>query len=262
MALTDTTITELADLYLLAEQTVMPVAPIRERFPEMNEEDAYAVQAELVQRKLARGERLVGRKGGATNPAAQANFGLSQAVYGSLFDLGAVENGGLILARELIHPRIECEVAFRLGRNLAGPGVTPESALDAVASFMPSFEVVDARTAAWAAKMPEMIADNVFQARYVLGDEQPPRPDLDLAAIVVTLFKNGQEAARATGANVLGSPLNALAWLANRLADHGLILAAGDIVLAGSLTPLVAIAAGDTVEAVFDGLGSVRLTLT
>jgi len=253
-------IAELAELYLRAEQSATPAEPIRDRFPDLGEEDAYAVQAELVRRKEAAGARLVGRKGGATNPAAQANFGLSQAVYGALFDRGALVSGSAVEASALIHPRLECEVAFRMARDLAGPGVTPETALAAVAGAMAAFEVVDARTAGWAAKMPEMLCDNVFQARYAVSETLVPVGGLDLAAISVVLHKNGAEAARATGANVLGSPANALAWLANRLAEHGQSLRAGDLVLAGSLTPLVPVAAGDVVEATFDHLGSVRLS--
>lgn len=260
MPLSADTIAELAELYLRAEHDATPVPPIRERLPDIGEEEAYAVQAELVRRKLAAGAHLVGRKGGATNPAAQANFGLSQAVYGALFDRGGVPSGAVIELAQLIHPRIECEVAFRMARDLAGPGVTPEAALDAVAGAAAAFEVVDARTVGWGAKMAEMICDNVFQARYAVSEQLVPVAGLNLAAIEVVLLKNGAEAARSTGANVLGSPANALAWLANRLAEHGQSLRAGDLVLAGSLTPLVPVGPGDHVEAVFDELGGVRLS--
>jgi 2-keto-4-pentenoate hydratase len=124
---------------------------------------------------------------------------------------------------------------------------------------MAAFEIVDSRTVGWSGKMPEMISDSVFAARYVLSEQLVPVAGLDLAALGVTLLKNGEQVAQATGANVLGSPANSLAWLANRMADHGRALRAGDIVLAGSLTPLVAAAAGDSFEASFDHLGSVRV---
>lgn len=254
--------TALAARYLAAERAAAPIAIIREEFPDLTEDDVYAVQAALVAAKVAAGGVIVGRKCGATNPGAMANFGLSQAVYGTLFADGQVAEGGTIAMAGLIHPRLECEVAFRLGSDLAGPGVTAEQALAAVAGALAAFEIVDARTAAWGAKMPEMIADNVFQARYVLGHTLCAAGDLDLAALGVVLTKNGQEAARATGANVLGNPLNSLAWLANRLADHGLGLRAGAIVLAGSLTPLVPIAAGDTFAAAFEHLGTIRVSFS
>jgi 2-keto-4-pentenoate hydratase len=260
MALSQTQIAAIAQTYFQAEHNAMPVEPISTQFPAISEDEAYRIQAALIDLKVASGQHLVGRKGGATNPGAQAAFGLSQAVYAAIFDHGAVVNGGVIEMSELIHPRLECEVAFRLAGDLRGPGQTAETAAAAVSEVLAAFEIVDARTANWAAKMPEMIADNVFQARYVLADHGLSPAGLDLAGLAVTLLRNGEPAAQATGANVLGSPLNALAWLANRLSDHGLDLRAGDIVLAGSLTPLIPIAAGDRFEATFDHLGTVRVS--
>jgi 2-keto-4-pentenoate hydratase len=260
MPLDEQTIDELAEQYLRAERDAAPIAPWRDRHPGTTEDDAYAVQAALLRKRLVGGGTFAGWKAGATNPAAQANFGLSQAVYGRLFAQMRLADGAAIPTASLIHPRIECEVAFIMARDLAGPNVTAEAALAAVEGAVATFEIVDARTEGWSVKMPEMIADNVFQARYLLGDSVVPVADLDLAAVAVVLQKNGAEAARATGANVLGSPANALAWLANRIAEHGHGLKAGDIVLAGSLTPLIPCAAGDTLEATFDGLGTIRVS--
>jgi 2-keto-4-pentenoate hydratase len=249
----------IAELYLAAERQALPAEPIRERYPSLSEEDAYAIQAELLRRKLAAGGVVAGYKAGATNPGAQAAFGLSQAVYGTLLRHTAVVAGGAIERSQLIHPRLECEVAFRMAGDLAGPGVTPAAALAATAGAMAAFEIVDARTVSWGAKMPEMIADNVFAARYLLSETLVPAGGLDLPALSVTLHKNGAQMAQASGANVLGSPANALAWLANRMAEHGRSLRAGDVVLAGSLTPLVPAEAGDTFEASFDRLGALRV---
>jgi 2-keto-4-pentenoate hydratase len=181
-------------------------------------------------------------------------------VYAGLFSAMRLADGDSVPASALIHPRLECEIAFVLARDLMGPGVTPESALEAVEGVAPAFEIVDARTEGWGAKMPEMIADNVFQARFLIADRLVPVKDLDLAAVEVVLLKNGAEAARATGANVLGSPANSLAWMANRMAGHGKLLRAGDVIMAGSLTPLVPCASGDSFEATFSGLGTVRVS--
>ncbi len=249
----------IVDLYLEAERRAMPAEPIRTRYPEITEEDAYAIQTELLRRKLSDGAVVVGYKVGATNAGAQANFGLSQAVYSALLRHGQVLNGGSIEGRDLIHPRLECEVAFRMATDLIGPGVTPEAALASVAEAMAAFEIVDSRTVGWSGKMPEMIADSAFVARYVVSEQRVPVVGLDLVGLRVTLLKNGEQLAQATGANVLGSPANSLAWLANRMADHGRALRTGDIVLAGSLTPLVNAAIGDSFEARFDHLGTVRV---
>ncbi|GAB4444824.1 MAG: fumarylacetoacetate hydrolase family protein [Chloroflexi bacterium OHK40] len=259
MPLDEATIEELAAMYERAQRDATPVPPWREAYPGVTEDDAYAVQAALLRRRLAAGERLAGWKAGATNPGAQANFGLSQAVFAALLESGRLTDGATIPLAPLIHPRLECEVAFVLAHDLVGPGITPELALEAVAGVVPAFEVVDARTEGWNAKMPEMIADNCFQARYVLGGPPVPAAGLDLAAVEVVLSRGGGEVARATGANVLGSPTNALAWMANRMAERGLAMRAGQVVMAGSLTPLVPCAPGDAFEAVFSGLGAVRV---
>lgn len=259
MPITAQEVAAIAELYLVAEQHAVPVTPISERYPNLSEDDAYAAQRELVLRKLAGGGVMTGYKIAATNPGAQAHFGLGQPAYGVLIERGHVVSGGMIEARELIQPRLECEVAFRLASDLRGPGVTPEAALAATAGMMAAFEIADARTVGWAAKMPEAIVDNGFAARYVISDQIVSVAGHDLAALGVTLYKNGQVLAQGSGANVLGSPANALAWLANRLAEHSRQLRAGEIVLAGSLTPLQPVDAGSTFEAVFDQLGSVRV---
>lgn len=259
MPLDEQTIDELAEMYLRAERDVAPVPPWRERFPEASEEDLYAIQATLLNKRVALGGTLAGWKAGATNPAAQATFGLKEAVYGRLLAETRLADGDALPTAALIHPRLECEVAFLMARDLAGPGVTAEQALAAVEGAVAAFEIVDARTTGWDARKHEMIADNVYQARYMLGGEAVSVRGLDLAAIEVVLRKNGVEVARATGANVLGSPANSLAWMANRLAEQGQGIKAGDVVLAGSLTPLVPCAAGDRFEASFDHLGTIAI---
>jgi 2-keto-4-pentenoate hydratase len=259
MTLDEMTIGRLAALYLDAEASATPVAPIRADIAGVSEAEMYAVQRELVRRKLAGGIQQVGWKAGATTAPAQASFGLSGPSYGVLFDHGAVADGGSIPLALLIHPRVEVEIAFHMAQDLIGPGVTPDQALDAAASVCAAFEVVDPRTRDWDVKMPEMIADNVFQARYVLGVQHVAAGAFDLGAVEAVLTKNGAEVARGTGTNVLGHPAMALAWLANRLADDGEHLRAGQVVLTGTLTPVVSVAAGDTLVADLGALGSVRV---
>lgn len=259
MTLDEPTISRLAALYLEAEATATAVEPIRDELAGVSEEAMYAAQREFVQRKLADGIQQVGWKAGATTAPAQASFGLKGPTYGVLFDNGSVPDGGSIAMAELIHPRVEVEIAFHMEKDLVGPGVTPEQALDAAASVCAAFEIVDTRTRDWDVKMPEMIADNVFQARYVLGVHHIAARTLDLATVEAVLTKNGEEVARGTGANVLGHPAAALAWLANRLADDGEQLRAGQVVLTGTLTPVVSVAAGDTLVADLGELGSVRV---
>lgn len=259
MPIAETDITALAELFATAEERRAPVAPIRLRYPDLTEADAYRVQQALVARKLQGGAQLSGKKIGATNPTAQAAMGLEGPTYGHLFASGEIAAGASVPFASLIHPRLECEVAFLLGQDLAGPGVTAEAVRAATEAVMAAFEIVDARTEGWQVGMREMIADNVFAARYVLSPQRLPVAGMDLAGVAVTLYKNGEQVAAATGANVLGDPAQAMAWLANKLAEHNLHLRAGEIVLAGSLTPLHPVSAGDRFEAAFTELGTVTV---
>jgi 2-keto-4-pentenoate hydratase len=259
MSLDATVIAALAQAYVHAEATATPLAPIRETYAEQSEDDFYAVQRAFVAQKIASGAQQVGWKIGATTPASQAAFGLQGPTYGVLFDLAAVPDGATLALAQLISPRVEVEIAFHLAMDLVGPHVTPEQALAATASVCAAFEIVDPRTQQWDVKMPEMIADNIFQARYVLGVQHVAAGSLDLAAVEATLAKNDTVVAQGNGTNVMGHPAAALAWLANRLADHGAQLHAGQVVLTGTLTPVTPVAAGDTLVADLGPLGSVRV---
>lgn len=259
MSLRDNDVQELARALLAAEMQRAPIEPLGRRYPELAESDAYRVQEALVALKIAQGARVVGRKVGATNAKAQASMGFDHPSAGVLFDVGQVADGGRIATTELIHPRLECEIAFVMGSDLRGPGVTPEAVLAATAALVPAFEIVDARTAGWAVTWREMIPDNVFQARYVLGDQRVAPQGRDLASVELELVQNNTPVLTATGAAVLGNPAQAVAWLVDHLAGFSAGLSAGDIVLAGSLTPLHPVAAGDSFVATFSGLGQVSI---
>ena len=250
---------ELAAAFITAEQRCEPIEPIRLRHPDLTEADVYQVQKTLVEQKVQGGERVIGWKAGATNAAAQANMGLDGPTFGHLFASGQVSETEPCERAALIHPRIECDGAFRSGRDLAGTNVTIDDVMAATEAILPAFEIVDPRTQGWQVGLCEMVADNVFAARYVLGQEYRPAIGLDLPSVTVVLHKNGEQVASATGANVLGNPAQAVAWLANKLAEYQLQIKAGDLVLAGSLTPLHPISAGDRFEAIFSDLGSVRV---
>lgn len=137
MTLDQSTIAELATMYLRAEHEAAPVPPWHERFPAVTEDDAYAIQSELIRLHLTNGATLAGWKAGATNPAAQSTFGLREAVYGQLLRQRRLSSGATLPMAGLIHPRVECEVAFLLACDLSGPGVTPEMALAAVQAYSP-----------------------------------------------------------------------------------------------------------------------------
>ena len=259
MSLTEAQIKALAEAYLGAEEQRTPLEPLSISQPELTAEEAYRVQEAIVAHKLGSGEQVSGMKVGATNPAIQKMLGVDSPVYGTLFRSSQVEDGGSVRMDGLIHPRVECEIAFRLGRDLAGSGVTEADALAATESVLASLEINDARTREWKIGERELIADNGVVARFVLGEAGVSPQGLDLAALGVVLRKNGEEVATARGEAVLGHPARAVAWLANKLAETGRRLSAGMIILPGSLTPLAAVVAGDAIEAEFERLGRVRV---
>jgi 2-keto-4-pentenoate hydratase len=252
-------IAEIAGRLLIAEAERAPLAPLSADYPGLDEADAYQIQARILAHKLRGGERLAGKKVGATSQAVQQALGLSGPVYGTLLASGQVASRGTIPLAQVIHPRVECEIAFLLGADLSGPGVTAEQVYAGPHSVLASLEINDPRTREWKVGPLEVIADSCLAARFVLGERRAPLTGLDLAQIGVTLKKNGQPVAAANGAAVLGDPARALAWLANKLAESGQSLKAGEIVLPGSLTPLFPAAAGDWFEAEFDLLGPVSV---
>lgn len=260
MTTPDHVITDLAQTLLTAEEQTTPIEPISARYPDLTEADVYRVQAALIDLKTQRGGRVIGKKIGATSQTAMQLFGLSEPFYGSLLADGHITDGGIIRFAELIHPRIECEIAFQLNQPLRGPGVTPEAVLAATAALIPAFEVVDSRTSDWKLlRMYELIADNGVVSRYVLGEPQALEGSPDLRQVTAVLTKNGAQVAEGRGTAVLGDPVAAVAWLANKLAAHNQQLETGDIILAGSLTPLQPIQAGDEFAVTFTEVGQVSV---
>ncbi|MEV7970942.1 fumarylacetoacetate hydrolase family protein [Sphaerisporangium sp. NPDC088356] len=248
---------KLADDLLLAGTTRAPIAPPTEVYDWLTVDDAYAVQLLQVESLVASGARIVGHKVGLTSAAMQAALGVDQPDFGHLLDHMVLPEGQPISARRLLAPRVEPEIAFVLGRELAGPGITVADCVRAVDVVMPCFEVIDSRIEDWRIALVDTVADNASSAAVVLAARPYRLHELDLRDIPCTLSKNGRPVQFGTGAAVLGNPLNALAWLANTLGARGAGLPAGDIVLPGAMTAAVPVAAGDHIEASFGPLGHV-----
>lgn len=239
-----------------AEEQRSPVPPVAERFGPLRLEDAYAVQQANVALKLAAGDRIVGRKIGLTSLAMQTQLGVDQPDFGHLLASMAVPNGGAVVAAELIAPRIELEIAFLLGRDLAGPGVTTADVLAATEAVFPSLEIIDSRIADWKIGLVDTVADNASSGRFVMPSRLTPVRHLDLRLLGGVMEINGVLTSWSCGAAALGDPAACLAWLANTLAPFGGRLEAGEIVLSGALDKSVPVQAGDVVRADFDRLGS------
>ena len=231
------------------------IAPLTDREPDMTIEDAYQIQLRMIQRRLDLGETVIGKKIGVTSKVVMDMLKVNQPDFGHLLSGMVFSEGEPIPANSLIAPRAEAEVAFLLKRDLRGPGVMAADVLRATECVMPCFEIVDSRIQDWKIKIQDTVADNASCGVFVLGGVRADPRRLDLALAGMVLEKNGEVISTATGAAVQGSPVNAVAWLANTLGRLGITLKAGEIILSGSQSPLVPVVAGDSLYCSVGGLG-------
>lgn len=242
-------------------QDAKTVPLISARRPDLNVEDAYAISRGILDLRLAAGERLVGKKIGLTSKVVQDMLGIDEPDYGFLTDAMRIRDGGEIpMSKGLITPMMEAEVAFVMKSSLPLEGVTPEMVLKATEYVSAGFEIVDTRFDTHKLTIVDTVADNSSSALFVLGENRVDPRELDLIGMDCTLFRNGEPLSQGKGAAVMGSPLNSIAWLANKLGSMGVGIEAGDVVLPGSLVPFAPIAAGDSFTAEFTGLGRVSCT--
>jgi len=248
---------ELADLLVQAERTREAVPPVTARVPELTVEDAYRVQLKVMEARVQEKRRVVGKKIGLTSAAMQNLLGVFEPDYGHLLTGMEVADGGTIPLGELMQPKVEPEVAFLLNKDLTGPGVSLSDVLRATDAVVPALEIVDSRIRDWKIKIQDTVADNASSARFVLGGRLTRVGNLDLSLIGLAFRKNGEVLGTAAGAAVAGHPAAAVAWLANKLADFGIGLKAGEVILSGAFLAAVPPVAGDFFEACFDRLGTV-----
>ena len=235
------------------------LAPLTERESAITIDDAYLISLRFLERRLADGERVIGKKIGVTSKPVMDMLGVHQPDFGFLTDRMHYANGAAIpVAGNLIQPRAEAEIAFRLKADLVGPNVTEADVLAATECIMPCFEIVDSRIRDWKIRIQDTVADNASCGVFVLGDKQRDPRAFDLPALHVRVFKNGQPLSEGRGAAVQGNPLTAVAWLANTLGRRGIPFSAGDIILSGSVVPLETVRAGDEMLCVVEGLGEAR----
>lgn len=253
-------VNEAAEALLGAYASHAAVPPLTSRYPGMSVGDAYSVQLAQVKAWAAAGARVKGHKVGLTSAAMQRQLGVDQPDFGHLLSTMFLPAGTPADYGGFLQPRAEPEIAFVLGKPLTGPGVTVAEAIAAIDFVLPALEIIDSRITDWKITLADTIADNASSGGVVLGT-RPVRPEaLDLAMAGCLLFRNGEIAGTGAGGAVLGSPVNALVWLANMLGDRGTGLEAGHVVLPGSVTAAIPFGPGDTVAAAFDRIGSVSIT--
>jgi 2-oxo-3-hexenedioate decarboxylase len=259
MKLDHTTIARLAEHLENCELEARDTVKITDAHPDMDWDDAYAIQDAIKQRKQARGVRIVGLKAGLTSRAKMKQMGVEVPCFGFLADYFTVPEGGEIPVAELIHPKVEPEIAFVTKAPLRGPGCHIGSVLAATDFVLPAIEVIDSRYRDFKFDLKSVIADNCSSARYVLGGQPRPAAEVDLRTVGVVLEKNGVPVAFGAGAAVLGHPAAAIAMLANMLGERGEEIPAGTLILSGGITEAVAVQAGDAINLRVQGMGSVSV---
>ncbi len=232
------------------------VAPLTDREADITIEDAYQIQQRMIQRRLDTGETIIGKKIGVTSKVVMDMLKVNQPDFGMMTSGMVFNEGEAIDTSTMIAPRAEAEVAFVLKSDLMGPGVTAADVLRATDCVLPCFEIVDSRIQDWKIKIQDTVADNASCGVLVLGGRRKSPRDIDLALAGMVLEKNGELISTSTGAAVQGSPVNAVAWLANTLGRLGIPLKAGEVILSGSQSPLVPVKAGDSLVCSVGGLGS------
>lgn len=244
-----------------AELNRRPTEPLTKTFPRLSVPDAYRIQQANVLRRLARGERVVGHKIGLTAKAMQELFGVSEPDYGHLLDTMMHDAAKPLDLGELIDPQIEVEPAFVLGKRLQGPDVQVEEVLAATDYVCVCFEVIDSRIIDWRIRLQDTVADNGSSARVVLGAKRVAPSSLALDTLDTELELDGTVVETGNTSAILGHPARGIAWLANSIAEFGITLEPGHIVLPGTCTRSVRIGGHRRVVGRIAGLGEVTLQL-
>jgi len=245
----------IGDTLYAALRSRTPIDPISNQYPDLGIEGAYRIQQRLLARRMQDGERVVGKKIGVTSAAVMHMLGVHQPDFGYLTDAMVVNQGEAIDTRTLIQPKAEGEIAFVLKKDLMGPGVSVADVLAATECVMPCFEIVDSRIRDWKITITDTVADNASCGVFVLGSQAVSPFKIDLYSCGMVLEKNGEIVATGAGAAALGSPLNAVAWLANTLGRLGIGLQAGEVILSGALAAMFPARSGDHFRVSIGGLG-------
>ncbi|PHV03869.1 2-oxopent-4-enoate hydratase [Janthinobacterium sp. BJB412] len=249
-------ITQLGDELYQALVSRTAIEPLSSRYPQLDVANAYRIQQRMIERRVAAGERIIGKKIGVTSRAVMDMLGVYQPDFGYMLDAMTYNEGEAIDIATLIQPKAEGEIAFILKRDLLGPGITNADVLAATECVMPCFEIVDSRIRDWKIKIGDTVADNASCGVFVLGDQAVDPRRIDLALCGMVLERNGEIVATGAGAAALGSPVNAVAWLANTMGALGIPLKAGEVILSGALAAMFPAKAGDNFRVSIGGLGS------
>jgi 2-oxopent-4-enoate/cis-2-oxohex-4-enoate hydratase len=237
------------------------LVPLTTQYPEITIDQAYAISLSFLNLRTDKGEKLVGKKIGLTSEVVQNMLGVHQPDFGFLTNKMQYQSGSeIVLKKELIQPKSEGEIAFKLKHDLVGPNVTAEDVLAATDQVFACFEIVDSRIDNWKIKIQDTIADNASCGIFVISDHGVDPNTVDFENCAMTIKNKGEVVATGKGSAALGSPLNCVAWLANTLGDYHIPLKAGDLILSGSLAAMIPGKVGDEMSLEIEGVGSAEFT--
>ncbi|WP_126635299.1 2-keto-4-pentenoate hydratase [Embleya hyalina] len=248
-----------AERLLEAAADGIACAPVRDLIGPGDLSAAYAVQRRVVDDRLARGARVVGRKIGLTSTAVQRQLGVDRPDFGVLFDDMGYAAGDVIPYRAVLQPRVEAEVAFVLGADLADGPLDLAQVRGAIDHAVAALEICGSRVRDWDIRFADTVADNASSGAYVLGTVRRSLDEVVPREVRMTMTAGGEVVSTGTGAACLGDPIEAVAWLARQARDLGDPLRAGQLVLSGALGPMHSVAPGDSVRADITGLGTVAI---
>jgi 2-oxo-hept-3-ene-1,7-dioate hydratase len=262
--LTEQQVQAAASALFQAEKNRQQIAAITQAHPDMDMDDAYAVQSAWVQQKIAAGDQVIGYKIGLTSRVMQRAMKINTPDFGVLLESMAFNNNSDICADDFTDPRIEVELAFVLKKRLFGDKLTIEDVLDATDYVVPALELIAARshrvdpTTGYTRTVMDTIADNAANAGIILGDQRFQADAIDLRWSGAILYNNGIIEETGLAAAVLDHPANGICWIAKRFAPHGIALEPGQILLAGSFTAPIPVKTGDTIRADYGPLGEIH----
>lgn len=253
-------VAQAAEALWRAEQTRQWVEPLSNRFPEADVADAYRVGLAVKDLKVASGRSVKGHKIGLTSKPMRDLTGATEPDYGFIFDNWFALEGASAPRNAMNRPLVEVELAFVLGRELKGPAVNAADVIRATDFILPALEIVDTR---YNGRGSNMLVDSISDAAscgfVVLGGNPRRLTDVDVRRIGASLAINGDIRESGTASAVMGNPINAVVWLANKLHEFGVVMAPGDVILSGSFVKAIPFDAGDNLVALFDQLGEVTL---
>lgn len=258
MNLTEAQHREAAAALFAAERDRKWIDPITLTYEGADIEDAYRIAMQVTAMKLASGRRVKGHKIGLTSKAMRAASNATEPDYGTLFDDWFLPEGSIIPRSHFNRPRVEAEIAFVLKHDLPGPCVNAADVIRATDFVLPCLEIVDSRfSRRGAGGVVDTISDAASCGVVILGGNPRRLDQIDIRRIGASLAKNGDIEVSGVASAVMGNPITAVAWLANKLHEFGVTMAAGHVILSGSFVAAIPCEAGETITALFDQLGEV-----